>query len=143
MVIAIDGPVASGKSTVAKSIAKKLGFYYLNTGLLYRAVAYLLLNSAVERITSVTKESVATLKLEDLAWAGQLIYKYYDDEAYVFYDQQDLTPFLYDSKLDQPASIVSVSQVVRESLLVLQRSIGGDQYVVVAIFNFFKKCYWL
>ena len=44
MIITIDGPVASGKSTVARSLAKKLNFYYFNTGLLYRAVAYLLIN---------------------------------------------------------------------------------------------------
>ena len=44
MIITIDGPTASGKSTVASLLAKEFGFYYLNSGFLYRAVAYLLIN---------------------------------------------------------------------------------------------------
>ena len=43
MIITIDGPTASGKSTVGRLLAKELGYYYLYTGLLYRAVAYLLM----------------------------------------------------------------------------------------------------
>ena len=59
MIITIDGPTASGKSTVAHSLAKKLGFYYIDSGLFYRALSYLLVTRANYTIADLSniKES--------------------------------------------------------------------------------------
>ena len=60
MIIAIDGTVSSGKSTAAKNVARELGLLYINTGLMYRAVAAYCLNSGVD---TADKEKVASLPL--------------------------------------------------------------------------------
>lgn len=123
MIITIDGPVASGKSSVAKVLAKELNIYYLYTGLLYRAVAYLLKG----HFEAITPERLTFIK--DLSYdygkdAGE-------DRPYLFYQKEEITQHLYDAKLDQPASIVSVNKHVRDALLDLQRDVA-KRYDIIA-----------
>jgi CMP/dCMP kinase len=127
MIITIDGPVASGKSSVAKAIASELGIYYLYTGLLYRAIAYVL----VEKQNTVFsqdafRELTEKLKPDGLKWVKDIIYDYENREAHIYYQDREITEYLHKSELDQAASIVSANKYVREALLDLQRSIGKE-----------------
>lgn len=115
MVITIDGPVASGKSSIARLLAERLGFYYLNTGLLYRAVAYVLW-----RHHGVI-QSPFLIEADDLFFIPQLAYRIIDGKAYVFLNDEDITAHLVDAHIDQWASLVSESPVVRDALLEVQR----------------------
>lgn len=130
MIITIDGPVASGKSSVAKALAQKLSFYYLNTGLLYRAVAHILVHILHTLPDPVTVESVAALKRKDLDFVAQLRYAYVDGKAQVFYKDQEITPALVAFSLEQSASLVSAQQPVRNALLEFQRSFARDHNVI-------------
>jgi len=130
MVITIDGPTASGKSTVARLLAKKLGFYYLNTGYLYRAVAYLLINNC--SYTDDNLKNPDPVDLEQYVDPNRLIYDY--DENYkekILFDGMDITPFLKTSFIDKSASIVSANKLVRELLLEVQR-VAGKKFDLVA-----------
>lgn len=126
MIITIDGPVASGKSTVAQRLAQRLGFYYLNTGLLYRAVAYVV----AQQQPAKAADTGCQLEPADLAFVGDLVYSYRDGKAAVSMYGQDLTSQLYQAALDRQASIISVQPAVRAALLMLQRSIAQSHDVV-------------
>lgn len=124
MIITIDGPVASGKSSVARSLAQKLDFYYLNTGFLYRGVAYILQQK------NISQESLSSLDWSDLLFVQDFVYQYQDQKPRLLYNNQDITPLLYSSQIDQLASQVSAHVCVREALLGLQRQIGREHNIV-------------
>jgi cytidylate kinase len=127
MVITIDGPVASGKSSVAQELANRLNFYYLNTGLLYRSIAYIL-STVKHKVLEV--EPVRLLTIDDLSFVQDLIYEYSNGKPHIFYDGQEITSALYAARMDQGASIVSACPVVRQALLSLQRSIAQKHDLV-------------
>ena len=134
MIITIDGPVASGKSSVAKAIASELGIYYLYTGLLYRAVAHLLMKKLEKKGGKVLpqefRDVVEKLKLSDLDWIKDLVYEYENREPHLYFKDKEITDFLRQSDLDQAASLVSANPHVREALLDLQRSIAEEHDVI-------------
>jgi len=129
VIITIDGPTASGKSTVAKALARVLGFYYLNTGMLYRALAYVLLNYC-----HYTVDQLHNPDLKDLVNCldtDKLIYCYNPDGSILIsYQGIDITPFLKTSEMDQAASIVSSNYGVREQLLEFQRRFAKIHNIV-------------
>ncbi len=113
MIITIDGPVASGKSTVARLLAKKLGYQYLNTGLMFRAVAYLL----------YTKNRSLNLT--------ELVYTYNpQDGAQILYKDSNITPLLKTPEMDQLSSQVATQPEVRTALLTYQRQLAEKNNVV-------------
>jgi len=116
MIITIDGPVASGKSSIAKVLAKELNMYYLYTGMLYRAVAYVL---SQEKHTQ-----------DDLSWIKNISYTYEDGAPHVFFNGEEITDKLNHFSLDQKASIVSADKNVRVALLDLQRDIAKENDVI-------------
>lgn len=130
MIITIDGPTASGKSSVARALAKRLNFYYVYSGLIYRALAYLLINQK-----AYTQEQLKKPLAEDIAQLldqKRFVYRYDDQEQErVFFDAQDITPFLKDSFIDQAASIVSTHERVRSELRNVQRIIARSYDLVV------------
>ena len=132
MIITIDGPVASGKSSVAKKLAEELKMYYLYTGLLYRAVAHIMLDKfSQDELVSHLK----TLSPDDLNFIRNICYDYGKNEGearpYIFYKDEEITEKLYTSELDQAASIVSANRYVREALLDVQREIA-KKYDIIA-----------
>lgn len=143
MIITIDGPVASGKSSVAKVLARELNIYYLYTGLLYRAVAFVFLKKLKDKqkykdevITDEIFElNVKSLESKDLEFIKAICYDYGKNEAesrpYIFYQEKDITQDLYDISLEQFASIISANKFVRHALLDLQRDIA-KRYDIVA-----------
>ena len=113
MIITIDGPVASGKSTVARLLAKKLNYQYLNTGLMFRAVAYLL----------YIKNQTLNL--------SELTYTYTPDTgAQMLYQDHNITPLLKTPEMDQLASQVATQPEVRTALLEYQQQLAQEHDVV-------------
>lgn len=126
MIVAIDGPSGAGKSTVAKAVAKELGFSCLDTGAMYRAIAWRALQDGVA--------------LDDEPALGAIVRTY--DIAFghvegdpvprrVFIGDDEVTDAIRTAEIDRAVSPVSAAPAVREALLDQQRRIGnaGD-YVV-------------
>jgi len=128
MIVTIDGPTASGKSTVARQLARKLGCYYLNTGFLYRAISYLL-----RKKFGYTSAQLAHPEKDDLCAVldpEKFVYQFKDGRAGVSFDGIDITPHLKTKENDQAASIVSGSPLVRDALLEYQRQFTKNYDVI-------------
>jgi len=122
MIVAIDGPAGVGKSTVAKLLASRLGFLYLDTGALYRAVAWAVLEQKLEPADA---EAVAGL-LSKLSLRMQVT----NNEVTVFINGKDVTKDLRTPAVSAAASVVSAIPAVRAWLLPVQREIGQKGSVV-------------
>jgi len=130
MIITIDGPAASGKSTVSRKLARKLGFYYLNTGLLYRAIAYLLINKCSYKDNQLKDPD--PLDLKEYIDPSRLVYDFDQDfKEQIVFDNQNITPYLKTSFIDKGASVVSTNKMVRDLLLDIQRSAAQRFNIVV------------
>lgn len=127
MVITIDGPVASGKSSVASALAQELGFYYLYTGLLYRGIAYIL----VEKF-GYDRERLKSPCEADLTHLMECFeYRYEKGAPQIYYKKVNITSFLKSAEIDDFSSLSSANQYVRKAIL--QRQIlMGQQYDLVA-----------
>ncbi|KKP35609.1 MAG: Cytidylate kinase [candidate division TM6 bacterium GW2011_GWF2_32_72] len=128
MIITIDGPVASGKSTVAKTLAQKLGYHFLNTGLMYRAVAFLLMkkfNYDEKNLLCPTRKAVEVCLDVD-----KFIYFADGKGASIFYDGVDITSFLKTPEMDRASSVLSACISVRKILLTLQKKLAKDINIV-------------
>ena len=110
--ITIDGPAASGKSSLSRRLAHKLGWQWLSTGVFYRGIAYL---SLLKNIHS-EKEIVDLIKI--LPWSVHL-----DKEQTKFiYDGKDITPNIYTNEVDKCASKMARFALVRQCLRPFQRA---------------------
>jgi CMP/dCMP kinase len=130
MIITIDGPVASGKSTISRILANKLEYYYVCSGLLYRAIAYILVDHY-----GYTPETLASVRAEDLAECidtKKLQYSY-DELSHerIFFDHEDITSYLKDKFVDNITSLVSVNKDVRKAVTALQHQIADDYNIVI------------
>lgn len=130
MIITIDGPVASGKSTVSRILADKLELYYICSGLIYRAIAYLLVNRY-----GYTPETLAHVRKEDLeqCTSPQRLQYNYDtlSQERIFFDHEDITAYLKDKFIDHITSMVSVDKNVRKAVTAIQRDIADDHDIVI------------
>ena len=122
MIVAIDGPAGVGKSTVAKLLASRLSFLYLDTGALYRAVAWAVLH---HRIEPGDADAVAAL-LSKLSLQMQVT----NDDVTVIMNGKDVTKELRTPAVSAAASVVSAVPAVRAWLLPVQRQIGQKGSVV-------------
>ncbi len=130
MIITIDGPTASGKSTVAYAVAKTLGFYYLPTGWLYRAVSYLL-----KKNYGYTDAMLANPAMEDLVCCldpKRLVYSYdVSTGGKLSFDTIDITSFLKDYTIDNAVAIISPVVHVRELVAQAQRHFAQQHDSVI------------
>lgn len=129
MVITIDGPTASGKSSIAKRLAARLGMHCLNTGLLYRAVAYLLTQCYGDVVLSV-QGGVFAMHDQDLHLIDDLRYAYDQGKPQVFYQEQDITDNLFNDQISQLSSMVSACGKLRKRLLPIQRDVAKHYNVI-------------
>src|SRR5579863_2143366 len=118
--IAIDGPAGAGKSTLARRIAAKLGFVYVDTGAMYRAVALWALR------TRVAPSDMH--RLEQLANAAHIEFAPGDNA--VLLNDENVTEAIRTPEVSQTASEVSLVPAVRRALVEKQREIGGQVSVV-------------
>ncbi|MBH0207480.1 MAG: hypothetical protein A4C66_07555 [Nitrospira sp. HN-bin3] len=122
MIIAIDGPAGVGKSTVAKLLAARLGYLYLDTGALYRAVAWKVLQS---RVHPADPAQVAILLT-----TTSIHMQFHQGAMQVLVDGLDVTGQLRTPEVTAAASVVSAIPAVRDWLLPIQRQIGAGGSVV-------------
>ena len=121
--IAIDGPAGAGKSTIAKLVAKKMNYIYVDTGALYRAIAHFLV---VNQIDIEDEEALAK------ACAGITVeIKYENDAQQVYLNGENVTPFLRTEETGNMASKSSAKAPVRAALLDLQRDMAKTYNVVM------------
>ncbi|EGQ3400073.1 (d)CMP kinase [Staphylococcus pseudintermedius] len=119
--IALDGPAAAGKSTIAKRVAAQLGMIYVDTGAMYRAITYYYLNNK-ERFTDFTSLiSEIDLRLGYDAEKGQR----------VFLNDNDMTDFLRENDVTQNVSYVSSIKEVRQFLVQVQQKLAADKGIVM------------
>ena len=126
MIIAIDGPAGSGKSTVAKRAAQKLGYAYLDTGAMYRAVAW----RALETGTKLDDAAALTM----LATNEPIRFGYEHNEplpSKVFIADIDVTREIRTPEVDKAVSPVSAEVGVRKALVAQQQKIGSEQDTVM------------
>ena len=127
MIIAIDGPSGAGKSTVAKAVAKELGFSCLDTGAMYRAVAWRALYDGVSLEDAETVGALAhTCTISFRHEQGDPV------PRRVFVDDVEVTGAIRTAEIDRSVSAVSAVPAVRQALVDQQRRIGSEgNYVVV------------
>lgn len=130
MIITLDGPTASGKSTVGRLLAKRLGFYYIYSGLFYRSLAYLLINKWGYKENTIANPSFE--HIQECFDPERFFYQYEDQlQERIFYDAIDLIPHLKNEFLDKMTSIVSTNVHVRDHINSILRDIARDYSVVV------------
>ena len=117
--IAVDGPSGAGKSTIARKVAKKLGIEYVDTGAMYRAVAYKMTSEGIgpeegERIEAVLKDTVIDF-----------------DQGVITVDGTEVESKIRTPEISEAASIYSALPPVRASLVQAQREIGHRKSVIM------------
>ena len=122
--IAIDGPAGAGKSTIAKRLAKELGYQYVDTGAIYRTVAYFLdlLGISPKDLDGVSRYiDELTVEIE------------YDEEGkqHMIMNGMDVSDEIRTPEISQKASLVSAHKVVRDMLLDMQRDVARKHNVIM------------
>lgn len=121
--IAIDGPAGAGKSTIARKVAKELSFIYVDTGAMYRAMAYYLLKNHVSGENS--KE------IKEKCQNAEISICYENGEQQVLLGEENVTSYLRTEEVGKMASVSSANGKVREKLLSLQRNLAAQNDVVM------------
>jgi cytidylate kinase len=122
-IIAIDGPAASGKSSVALALAQRLGFSYVNSGAMYRAVTWHVLQRSVD----VHEPAAVVAAVEQLKIVCQIV----DNQSRILIDDHDPTSHLRDDNVNRAVSVVSSIPRVRQILLPRMRECANANNVVM------------
>jgi cytidylate kinase len=120
MIVAIDGPAGAGKSTVARALAERLGFRYLDTGAMYRALTWLAMKRGLDLGGA---DTLAGLAREEPVT--------FDDEGRVWIAGTDVTSSIRDTRIDRMVPVVARHAAVREVMRERQRQLGTDGDVVI------------
>jgi CMP/dCMP kinase len=123
MIIAIDGPAGAGKSTVAKAVARRLQYLYIDTGAMYRAVAWRVLQDGIALTDAKRIGELAVAVTIELV--GSV------DDLRVLINQRDITGEIRTPEISQAASIVSAIPAVRRALVARQQELGRVGNVVM------------
>lgn len=123
MKIAIDGPAGAGKSSIAKLVAKKLSFVYVDTGAMFRTVAYYFLSQGKDPSdTEMVTEGCEKISIS---------IEYKDGAQHIFLDGTDVSTEIRQEEVGKNASVVAKNQAVRNRLLALQRQMAEKQDVIM------------
>lgn len=120
--IAIDGPAGAGKSTIAKMVAKKLGFVYVDTGAMYRAIALYMLRNHVEKDEEQVSKQVENADVKIV---------YADREQQVLLNGENVSAYIRTEEVGNMASFVAKTEAVRAKLLELQRNLAATEDVIM------------
>ncbi len=118
--IAVDGPAGSGKGTVAKLVAKRLGYLYVDTGVMYRVLTYILIK---KKVSLNEDEKIKELLIKE--------YDYEIEEDKVIYDGIDISEDIRSDEVNKSVSIVAGKPYVREFLINIQKNIASEKGVVM------------
>ena len=121
--VAIDGPAGAGKSTIAKRIARRLGYIYVDTGAMYRAMAYYLIQNQVD---AADKEAIAAA-----CQHADISICYQDGEQVVLLNGENVNAYLRTESVGNMASVSSVVPEVRKKLVELQQKLARETDVVM------------
>ena len=121
--IAIDGPAGAGKSTIAKKVAKELSCIYVDTGAMYRAMAYYLLSQGIK---GDEQEAIA-----EKCQGADISIEYKDGEQIVILNGENVNGVIRTEEVGNMASVSSANPKVREHLLKLQRTLAASNDVVM------------
>lgn len=121
-IVAIDGPAGAGKTTTSRLVATRLGFRYLDTGAMYRALTWFAMKHGVSPSDEV--------KLTALAWKLPIDFQLVDDVNRVTINGEDATEAIRTPEITKQVSEVSAHKGVREAMVAKQRSIGKEGSLV-------------
>lgn len=121
--IALDGPAGAGKSTLAKAAAKKLGFIYVDTGALYRAVGL--------KFSRLGHDTGLDCEIEPVLDNTSVDIRFIGEEQHVFLDGEDVNSLIRTPEISMMASAVSAKPPVRAFLLELQRKLARENNVIM------------
>lgn len=149
MIITIDGPAGSGKSTISKILAKNLGFIYINSGAIYRAITYWILNNFIikeNNIDSVLEKSVKNINNFDF----QYICEKETLKIKIFLNGEDITDFLKKENISKLVSFVAKNEKIREFVIEIEKNIAKNKNVILegrdsgtVVFPFAEKKFFL
>ena len=120
MIVAIDGPAGAGKSTVARALAERLSFRYLDTGAMYRALTWLAMQRGIDLGNADA--------LAEIALAQPVTF---DDEGRVWIAGKDVTSSIREQRIDRMVPVVARHTAVREVMRERQRQLGREGDVVI------------
>ncbi len=129
MIITIDGPTASGKTSIARMLAKHLDFYYISSGMLFRGLAYILVHEF-----RYNAESLMHARQEDVQRAvdpERLVYLYTKQNGeQLFFDGVNISNQLRDKKITEYASLLGAQEIVRDALVHLQHCLATHHNII-------------
>lgn len=121
--IAIDGPAGAGKSTIAKEIARRLGYIYVDTGAMYRAMALYIIRKNIKQ-EETDKISLACKEID-------ITIEYYNGEQLVILNGENVNPLIRSEEVGNMASVSSANKDVRLKLVELQRQLASKADVIM------------
>ncbi len=121
--VAIDGPAGAGKSTIAKAVAAKKGYVYVDTGAMYRAMALYFLRSGISK----DDEAKISASVDNI----KVSIKYEDGAQHVILNDEDVTGFIRTEEVGNMASATSVYSAVRIKLVALQQELAKTTDVIM------------
>lgn len=121
--VAIDGPAGAGKSSIARLAAKKLGYIYVDTGALYRAVGL--------KISRIGEDMPSDVEIEKILSETSVEIRFLNGEQHVFLDGEDVSGLIRTPRASMMASAVSAKPVVRAFLLEMQRKAARENNVIM------------
>lgn len=121
--VAVDGPAGSGKSTITKMVAEKLGFNYVDTGAMYRALTYNFLSNDLKEL----EENKITELLEELDFRVE----YVDGVQYVYVNDIEVSDKIRTAEVSKYTSLFAKSPAVREFLIDTQRNLAHTNNIIM------------
>ena len=121
--VAVDGPAGSGKSTITKMVAKSLGFNYVDTGAMYRALTY---NFLSNNLSELDEE-----RIKQLLSKVQFRVEYVDGVQYVYVNDEEVSDKIRTAEVSKYTSLFAKSPAVREFLIDTQRNLAGSNNIIM------------
>ena len=121
--VAVDGPAGSGKSTITKMVAKSLGFNYVDTGAMYRALTYNFLSNGLDELEEE--------KIKELLSKTDFKVEYVDGVQYVYVNNEEVSDKIRTAEVSKYTSLFAKSPAVRDFLIDTQRNLANTNNIIM------------